>query len=97
MTFQTLEAFIDFLAQVHTDSRRQAVTDLLCGPDDFCDDLADRLDWDRARFEAEMATWRVETRQQLAALPIRFPLTVDFTHREHDGLGWQPIGRVSPS
>ena len=81
MTFQTLEAFIEFLAQVHTDQRRQAVTELLCGPDDFCDDLADRLDWDRARFDAEMATWRVEARQQLAALPLAFPLHVDFETR----------------
>ena len=38
------------------------------------------LDRDRERYDAPLQQWRVETRRQLAALPLTFPLTVKWTN-----------------
>ena len=100
LTFADVDSLLDHLEQVARDTRRAAVTDLLLladGDDGDEDDLADRLDADRERHEAELQQWRVKAQHQLAALPLAFPLTVDWTTRQpqEQGSGWQRIGRLS--
>ena len=71
------------MQQLALDTRRAAVTDLLLVSDlddGYEDDLADMLDRDRERYDAPLQQWRVETRRQLAALPLTFPLTVEWTN-----------------
>ena len=77
MTFQTLDDLMRFLDQVAADGMRAFETAMLLrDPDEIDYDIAEVIDGCRAWHDEQMAAWWVETRRQLAELPLRFPLTV---------------------
>ena len=79
MTFQNVDDILVFLEQLCADTQRECETDLLTRDHtDLVDDIADVIDDARERYDEEMVAWRMETRRRLAALPFRFPLTIDY-------------------
>jgi hypothetical protein len=77
MTFTTLDDVLDSFESIAADKMRAFETAILLGDgDDLTDDLGDVIDASRELHDRVMEDWRAQTRRQLAALPLKFPLTL---------------------
>ena len=83
MTFQNLDELMAFFDRFAADKMREfefgmLLRDSLGLFDDIADDIDDVIAGAREWHEEAMGEWRIEARRQLAAMPLRFPLTVTF-------------------